>query len=305
MHIGLDIGGYKINSVLMAGKRIIKKRKVLTKSMSNRKIMIAQIFDCIDFLIANAGGKKVRGIGIGVPGPVDFRNQKIFNITAFENIALTKIIQERFKIKAKVDNDVNCFGLAEAVLGAGKRAKVLIGLTLGTGLGGVVVINGKVFRGISGSAGEFGPMIIDKNGRKPGRKPKGRRLENRGGLENYVSARGIVRTAKEIGCKGANTKEIGQMAKKGNKKAIKVFQITGEYLGIGLANIVNMLNPDIIVIGGGVANNAKFIFGSARKTMKKNVISPLAKNAKVVKAKFGEDAGAIGAALLQSKRNYK
>lgn len=298
MYIGIDIGGHKINSVLMKGNRIVRKRKVLTKSLSNKKIMIAQIFDCINYLIRDVNKKQIKGIGIGVPGPVDFKKQRIFNITAFKNIALAKIVQRQFKIKAKVDNDVNCFGLAEAVLGAGKGAKVLVGLTLGTGLGGVIVINGEVFRGISGGAGEFGPMIIDKNGRKPGRKPNGRRLQNRGGLENHVSANGIIKTAKEIGCKGANTKEIGQIAEKGSKKAIRVFQITGEYLGIGLANIVNILNPDIIVIGGGIANNAKFIFGSARKEMKKNIISPLAKDTPIVKAKFGEDAGAIGAALL-------
>ena len=190
--IGLDIGGSKINSVLMKGNRIIRKRKVLTKSLSNRKIMIAQIFDCIESLISEVGKSKIKGIGIGVPGPVDFKKQRIFNITAFKNIALAKIVQKQFKIKAKVDNDVNCFGLAEAVLGAGKGAKVLVGLTLGTGLGGTIVINGEVFRGISGGAGEFGPMIIDKNGRKPGRKPNGRRLQNKGGLENYLSATAVM-----------------------------------------------------------------------------------------------------------------
>ena len=298
MYIGLDIGFTKINSVLMKGDRIILKRKVATKSLSNRKIIIAQIFDCINYLIRDVNKKQIKGIGIGVPGPVDFKKQRIFNITAFKNIALAKIVQRQFKIKAKVDNDVNCFGLAESILGAGKGVEVLIGLTLGTGLGGAIVINGEIFRGISGSAGEFGPMIIDKNGRKPGRKSDGGRLQNRGGLENHVSAKGIVKTAKEIGCKGVNVKEIGHMANSGNKKAIKVFQITGEYLGIGLANIVNILNPSIIVIGGGIADNNKFIFSPARKIMKKLIISPLAKNTKVNKAKFGEDSGAIGAALL-------
>ncbi|MCK4860173.1 MAG: ROK family protein, partial [Candidatus Omnitrophica bacterium] len=187
--------------------------------------------------------------------------------------------------------DVNCFGIAERLLGAGKGKQNIIGLTLGTGLGGCLILKGKLFYGSQGSAGEIGHMIIKKGGWKCS-------CGNNGCLEAYVSTKGTMRVAKEIGCKGTIPTEIMNLAKKGDKKAIRVYQIIGEYLGIGLANLVNMLNPDIIIIGGGIANAGKFIFNPARKTMKENVLSPLAKNTKVVKAKLGEDAGAIGAALL-------
>ncbi len=294
MQIGLDIGGYKINSVLMTGKRIIKKRKILIKSMSNRKIMIAQIFDCIDFLINGVNKEQIKGIGIGVAGPIDLKKGIVLNppnLKALENFPLTDAVWKRFKIKTIINNDVNCLGIAEGILGAGKNKENIVGLTLGTGVGGCLILKRKLFCGASGSAGEIGHMIIKKDGRKCN-------CGNKGCLETYVSTKGIIKTAREVGLRGRTPEQIVKMAKRGNKKAIKVFQITGEYLGIGLSNVVNILNPNLIIVGGGIANAGKFIFDSAKKSMKKNILSPLAKNTKIVKAKLGEDAGAIGAALL-------
>ena len=291
MYIGLDIGGHKINSVLVKGNKVIRRMKVATKSISNKKIIIAQIFDCIEHLMSK---KKIKGIGIGAPGPIDLKKGVVLkppNVKALTNLPLADLVQKKFKIKTMIDNDVNCFGIAERLLGAGKGKQNIIGLTLGTGLGGCLILKGKLFYGSQGSAGEIGHMIIKKGGWKCS-------CGNNGCLEAYVSTKGTMRVAKEIGCKGTIPTEIMNLAKKGDKKAIRVYQIIGEYLGIGLANLVNMLNPDIIIIGGGIANAGKFIFNPARKTMKENVLSPLAKNTKVVKAKLGEDAGAIGATLL-------
>jgi len=246
MFIGIDIGGYKINSALVKNNKIIKKCRVLIKSKSNKKIIITQIFDCIENLTLGINKKRIKGIGVGVPGPIDFRKQKVLNppnMTGLKNIFLGKIIQEKFKIKTKIDNDVNCFTLAEAVMGVGENKKIVIGLTLGTGVGGGIVVDKKIFHGASGSAGEFGQMVI-------------------------------------------------------HDKRLEFYKKNNRYLGIGLANIVNILNPDIIVIGGGIVSDKKFKLGQIKKTMKKYIWSSSAKNTKVVKAKFGEDTGAIGATLL-------
>jgi len=200
MFIGIDIGGYKINSALVKNNKIIKKCRVLIKSKSNKKIIITQIFDCIENLTLGINKKRIKGIGVGVPGPIDFRKQKVLNppnMTGLKNIFLGKIIQEKFKIKTKIDNDVNCFTLAEAVMGVGENKKIVIGLTLGTGVGGGIVVDKKIFHGASGSAGEFGQMVI-------------------------------------------------------HDKRLEFYKKNNRYLGIGLANIVNILNPDIIVIGGGI-----------------------------------------------------
>ncbi len=249
MYIGLDIGGYKINGVLMRGNKIVRKRLTLMKSKSDKKIIIAQIFDCIEYLIKEVNKKEIKGIGIGVPGPIDFKKQKILNppnVTGLKNVFLAKIVREKFKIKTKIENDANCFGLAEAVFGAGKSKKIVAGLTLGTGVGGFVIINKKIFRGKSPRATEFGHKIkIIKNGRKCN-------CGNRGCLEAYISAKIPVREKEK-------------------------------YLKIGVINLVKILDPDIVVIGGGLANI---------------IALPLIKNTKVVRAKLGENAGAIGAALL-------
>jgi glucokinase len=282
----LKIGGTKINSVLMTGNKIIRQIKTPIKSKSNKKIIIAQLFDCIDWFLMRVDKKKINGVGIGAPGPIDFKKQKVLNppnVTGLKNLFLAKIIREKFKIKTKIENDANCFGLAETILGAGRGKQIVAGLTLGTGVGGFVIINKKIFRGKSPRATEFGHKIkIIKHGRKCN-------CGHRGCLEAYVSARGIVKTAREKRLLVKNPKQITEMAKSGNKKAKEVFVKTGEYLGIALKNIIKKFKPEIIIIGGGISGAGEFIFEPARK---------IVKNTKIVKTKLGKNAGAIGAALL-------
>ncbi len=293
MTIGLDIGGSKINGVLLdQNQEVINKSRIkITSSESSSKVL-AQVFDCIQELLPEKN--LVQGIGLGVPGPIDLKNQQVLNppnLAALKNSHLSREVENKFKIKTVLDNDTSCFSLAESVLGAGKGKKVVIGVTLGTGVGGGIVINNKIFQGSNDSAGEIGHMIIEKGGRQCS-------CGNKGCLESYLSASGIFKTAKEQELKVKNSKQVWELAKKGNKKAIKVYNLTGEYLGIGLANLVNVINPDIIIIGGGISEVGEFLFESARAIMSKNILSPLAKHTEVVKSQLGDDAGAIGAALL-------
>lgn len=292
MYIGIDIGGTNIKGVLLSSNKVIDRIKIPTKSKSNRKVIIAQIFNCIEKLLKNR--RKIKKIGIGVAGPVDFKNQKVLNppnVTGLKNLYLGKIVQKKFKIKTIIDNDVHCLVLGEAILGVGRGKKIVIGLGLGTGVGGGIIFDGKIYHGINGIAGEMGHMIILYGGRQCG-------CKNRGCLESYINEKGIRKNAKEVFGREIDSITLYKMAKQGNRKAIKTWGITGQYLGIGLANMVNIFNPDIIVIGGGISGVGEFLLGPARKEMKKNFLSLLTKNSKVVKARLGEDAGAIGAALL-------
>jgi len=292
MTIGIDIGGTNIKGVLMNGNKVVVRKKISTKSKSNKKIILTQLFECINYLIKKAG--RIRGIGVGVAGPIDFKNKKILNppnVTAFKNLHLGEMIKDKFGIETVIDNDVNYLTLAEVILGVAKEKDFVIGLGLGTGVGGGIVLNEKIFHGANGSAGEIGHMVIFDNGRQC-------HCGSKGCLEAYVNEKGIRETTKEIFGKEIDSITLFEMAKKGNKKAIKVWQITGQYLGIGLANLVNIMNPSIIVIGGGIANVGGLLLKPARKEMKKNILSPLAKNTPVVRAKLGEYAGAIGAGLL-------
>ena len=298
MTIGIDIGGTNIKGVLMSNNKVIAKVKIATKSKSNKKIIIAQIFESIKKLSKKS--KTIKKIGIGVAGPVDFKKQKVLNppnVTALKGLYLGRLIKEKFTpylgkgVGAIIDNDVHLLVLAEAVLGAGKKKNLVVGLGLGTGVGGGIVINKKILYGAKGTAGEIGHATILNNGRKC-------TCGSRGCLEAYISERGIRQTAKEIFNKEIDSITLFKMAKRGDKKAIKAWKITGQYLGTALANIVDELNPDLIIVGGGIAGAKEFLLGPARKQMKKNILSLIAKNTKVVRAKLGEYAGAIGAALL-------
>ncbi len=295
MYIGIDIGGSKINSVLVKNNRVVKKRKTLIESKKSKITIVAQIYNCINFLLEDISKKQVKGIGIGVPSPVDFKNQKILNppnLVGLTNTHLAKQVEKEFKIKTVLDNDSNCFVLAESILGGGKNQQIIAGLTIGTGIGGGVVINKEVFRGKNGSAAEFGHIKIPNKNRKC-------TCGSFGCLEAYVSAKGMVETAGDVGLRTpTKSKEITQLAKNGNNKAIKAYKITGKYLGLGLSDIVNILNPDILIIGGGISNAGNLLLAPARNTMKENIVSLLAKNTKVIKARLGENAGAIGATLL-------
>lgn len=291
MTIGIDIGGTNIKGVLMDGKQIIARVSVSVKSRTNRKMIINQISECIELLRKK---RKINRIGIGVASPVDFKIQKILNppnIKGLKNLQLGKIISKKFRIKTIIDNDVHLMVLAESIFGAAKEKKSIVGLAIGTGVGGGILINGKIIRGKSGTAGELGHMTIVKNGWKCS-------CRSRGCLEAYVSEGGQEKLAQEILGKKMDSLALQRLAEKGNKKAIKAWKIIGENLGLGLANIVDILNPEIIVIGGGIAGAGKLLFEPAISAMEKNIVSKRARKTKVVRAKLGKFAGAIGATLL-------
>lgn len=296
MHIGLDVGGTNIKGILLnSNKDIVTKFRVPTKSRTNKKVLLNQIFECIDLLRQKAD--RIRTIGIGVASAVDFNKQKILfppNIPALKYIYLAKEIQKKFGTKTIIDNDANCFVLGEAILGAGKDKKIVLGVTLGTGVGGGIVFDEKIYHGAEGATAEIGHMVLvyPEHGRKCG-------CGNKGCLEAYINDKGIKQTAKEVFGKKMNSmREFDDLAAAGDKRAIKLYKITGQYLGVALASLVNVLNPDIIVVGGGIMRAGDFILKPAKGEIKKHVISPLAKNTKVVKSKLDKHAGAIGAALL-------
>lgn len=289
--IGVDIGATKISFVLLKGAEVLKKKKIVTPK--TKKEIIKELGDNIKYFSLKIRKKEISGVGIGVPGPLDIQRGLILNppnLTLLENCPLTKIVEKKFRIKIRMDNDVNCFTLAEAVLGAGKGAKIVFGLTLGTGVGGGIVIDKKIYRGAFGGAGEAGHMTINLAGSKC-------TCGNYGCLEEYCSERFIKRRT------GLTPQELEKKARRGDKQARKVFGELGKFLGVGLVNIVNLLSPEVIVVGGGISKAGNLILESARETIKSQILSPLVKkNVKIKKAKLGEFGGAIGAALLVKNR---
>ncbi|MFH0867824.1 MAG: ROK family protein [Candidatus Woesearchaeota archaeon] len=278
--IGVDLGGTNIKTALIASDgKIIKKCEISTEAKKGTKVIINNIISSIKKVKSG----KIIGIGIGSPGPLDYKKgivTKSINLP-FKNIPLKKIIQNKFKIKTCLDNDANCFVLAEAIFGSGKSYENVAGLTLGTGIGGGLVINKKIYHGRNNAA-ELGHITINYDGPKS-------RCGNNGCIETHASARGITAIYK-----GSEPYAIHKLALKGNKKAIETFEKMGYYLGIGLTNIIYAFDSDIIVIGGKISNAWQFFSKTMNKTIKERYFT---KPCPIVKSKLKE-AGILGAAAL-------
>ena len=294
--IGIDIGATKINFVLLRKQRILKKKKILTPG--TKEEIIEAIEENIRCLTWNIKQKEVEGIGIGIPGPLNEKGDLVLNppnLKCLSNCPLAKIIEKDLKTRTLMDNDVNCFTLGEAVMGAGKEAKFIVGITLGSGVGGGIVAKlglvdetrsrKHIYRGAFGSAAEVGHMTIKFDGLKCS-------CGGYGCFEEYCSERFFKR-------KGILPLKLEEKAEKSNKFALNLYNEYGRYLGIGLANIINLLDPEMIVIGGGISVAYPFFIKSAKAEIKKRVISPLSKQyVKIKRAKLGDLAGSVGAALL-------
>lgn len=271
--LGIDLGGSKLLAIKVDKKRITWKKKFSFKEKSRREIL-----DLLMKIIKESEEKKV---GIGVPGI--FKKGRIIrlpHLPQLDGLNLEKELK-RVRVKAKIDNDANCFALGEYF----RWKKNLVGLTIGTGIGGGIIINGKIYHG-KRDAGEFGHMSIFANGRKCV-------CGNRGCLEEYVSTRAFMRESKKVFGKALTPEELNRLARKGNKKAVEVFNRIGRFLGIGLANIADILNPELISIGGGIAKAGKFLLNPAREEMRRRIFVAMPK---LVIGK--ETSGAFGAAML-------
>ena len=283
-YIGVDIGGTKIHAARInkAGK-ILDERFLDTEARKGKKHVLARIMLIISELIS----KDVKGIGIGCPGPLDIKKGKVLNTPnlPLRNVELKDIVAKKFRMKVVLDNDASCFVLGEAVYGAGKNFAVVAGITMGTGIGGGIVINRKIFSGRN-SAGEFGHMTINFGGIKG-------KDGHIGCLESYVGKFAIIERAKKIGFE--NPYELYKAAIEGNKKAREIWNDVGFYLGVGIANVLCAVDPDVVVLGGNVAGAWQFFNAEMKRAIKKKSVvgMPL-----VVKSKLGSKAAVLGAAKL-------
>ncbi len=286
--IGIDLGATKINTVLIDKHgKLIKRLKLKTKKTKQK------IIEQVLYSIESISDKDVIAIGIGVPGILNKQRTEILNlpnIPGFKKIRLKHIIEKKIRKKVMLENDANCMALGESMFGYGRNVKNLVCVTLGTGIGAGIIINNKIYSGM-GNAGEFGHITVDINGYKC-------KCGARGCLEEYVSVKGIKRIAKKLGI-SKNILEIYKMAKLENKKAEKVYEIAGTYLGIGLSTISKLLDPDLIVIGGGISNAGDLILKPSIKEMKKRT---LFKTAPIKIVKLKDNSGAIGSACLFLKQ---
>ncbi len=292
--IGVDLGATFVKIGLVDNKgKVYFRRKIETPPGADKTLLIDSIVNNVKDVIKKSD-KQVSGIGIGVPGPVDSQKGIVHyfpNIKGWKEVPLKAILEKKLGLRVMLDNDVNAMTLGEFVFGAGKGCDNLVCLTLGTGVGGGIIIDGKLYRGGSMTAGEIGHMPINETGP----------LCNCGGiacLERYIGNRYILERAKKIFGNNITLERVTELAGLGNKKAAAIWIDVAKKLGAALTQVVNLLNPDKIVIGGGVSKAGPFILTPLKKEVKKRAMKDQAAHVKIVLAKLGADAGIIGSSLL-------
>ncbi len=283
-------------ALLDAKYRIIARQVLSTRSFRKKEELIAAIANSVRGIIAAGRLKKsdILGVGLGLPGPVDHKKgiAHFFpNIPGWKEVKLRDILQKKLKLTVCLDNDAKLMALAEQRLGRAGKFKNVLCLTLGTGVGGGLILEGKLFRGADNCAGEFGHLPINESGPRC----------TCGGtacLQSYIGNNQIKRQAAMAFGRQITLEELSALAKKKNKKALKLWQDAGRHLGVALTAAVNLLNLDAIIIGGGVANAGEALFSQVRATVRQRAMSLQAAKVKILPAKLGSDAGLIGAGIL-------
>lgn len=296
--ISIDLGGTNLKMALLDLNCNIKHKQVLsTKGASSNREKLAQaIIDGIDKILVTYGIKKrdILGVGLGLPGPIDVRKGIVHffpNIPGWKDVPFRRILRLRLGLPVFLDNDANLMSLAEYKLGGARGFKNALCITLGTGVGGGLIIEGKLYRGANFAAGEVGHMPINENG-------PGCNCGGRGCLEAYIGNNKILDTAKKLFKRNISLEEVSRLAKKKNRKAITIWYGVAGHLGIALSGAVNLFNPDVIIIGGGVSGAGSILLDKVRKVILERAMPVQARGVRVFKAKLGLDAGLIGAAIL-------
>ena len=237
---------------------------------------------------------------VALPATVDVENRTVIrapNLPELDGFGLAKEFCARLSVPVFVENDANAAAVGENWLGASKGFKNSIMVTLGTGVGGGLIVNGEIIRGIDGTAGEIGHICVEPEGKECG-------CGSHGCVEQYASATAVVRMASEVLPKSEgssetrSSKDVYDLAVKGDESAITVFDKQGFYLGTALAGLVNVLNPEVLVIGGGASAGWDMFIGQLQEQIEIRAYRKPAIRAKLVRAILGDDAGLLGAAFL-------
>ncbi len=295
--IGIDVGGTNLKiGLLNSFGKILYRETFKTYYFSSRDSLINAFIQNSRHILKDfkIGQNSLAGIGIGLPGAVDVKNGVVHyltNIQGWRQVPLRNIIQKELGTSVYLDNDVNAMTLAELKFGAAKGKTNAVCITLGTGVGGGIIIDGRLYRGSSFAAGEVGHIPIVRDGLPCN-------CGGRGCLETFVGNKYILQKTKGIFGHYISLEQVDILAKKGSKKAIQVWQEVGQDLGIALVGVINLLNPEVIVIGGGISRAGKLLFDNIRSIVQDRAMNIQKKTVKIVKAKLDQDAGLIGAGIL-------
>ena len=294
--IGVDIGGtnLKIGALLPNGE-VLYKMTTPSQVQEGRDSVINRIVNAIEEVERRAGELDLAGVGIGIAGAVNQRDGMVVqapNLPGWEGFRVVEELSEVLSCPIVIDNDANVFTLGEGWRGAARESRNFCCLTLGTGVGGGLVLDGRLWYGVDGTAGEVGHIVVEPDGIPCD-------CGGRGCLEMYASATALVRMAREKGeGEGITADEIARRARGGDEQCRHLFSSLARYLGIAMTDLVNLLNLDMIVLGGGLSESCDLFLDEARKEMLDRSFTVPGERVKVVPAELSSEGGMIGAAFL-------
>ena len=294
--IGVDVGGTKIAAASLEGGRLAPSHVVPTDTTSSDALL-----DQLVAAVEQVRLPHARAVGIGVPSVVEFATGRIrFSVNIpLADLPLRRILSDRLELPVYVDNDASCAALAEAYEGEELVAEHLVMFTVGTGVGGGLVLNGKLFRGATGAAAEMGHVIVGLDLQEGAPQPA-ERFPQPGSLEWLASGHyGLEPLAREaLGREDATGRDAVEAAQGGDERAVRALRIVGERLGVGIANAINIFDPREVVIGGGVSAAGDLLLRPARESARRFVLPGVGTETTIRLARRGGEAGVLGAALL-------
>ena len=303
--IALDLGGTKLLSGVVDDQGVVERRVVAPTDVSSEEAVLVQVEEAVQGLLEDDIG----AIGVGIPSTIDQRRGEAIDSVniPLSDVPLRDRLHERFGVPVAIENDANAAAVAEHRYGAGRGYRHMIMLTLGTGVGGGLILDGELYRGAIGAAAELGHMTLDLHG-----PPCQGNCPGRGHLEAMASgtaADGYAREAAErnpegdLGRAAAEGKTVDahlavELAAHGPGDARDVLDHVGFHLGVGIASFVNIFNPELVVVGGGFSRAGDLLFEPARRVVAERALSPARDEVKIVPALLGVEAGLIGAGLV-------
>ncbi|MGM0420201.1 MAG: ROK family protein [Bacillota bacterium] len=312
-YAGIDLGGTKILTALATEQgEIVGSCKLSTEVSKGEDRIIENIVSSIYKAGEDAelSLDDIQRVGVGSPGPLSIQKGIVYETSnlPFCNFPIVKMLEDKIAKPVLLENDANAAALGEKLFGAGRDSEVMIYITISTGIGGGIVLGEKVFHGSNDGAGEVGHMIIEPSGPTCGLE------QHHGCLEAMASGTAIIRETKSRLAKNQTQLKgyagelkdlsghhIAKAAVSGDELAQEVYDQAGYYLGIGVANFINLFNPDTLVFGGGVMKAKDLFWPEMKKSIKANALPPSAKDCKLVEAELGDQAGVIGAIAVAIK----
>ena len=289
--IGVDVGGTKIAAGVIDSEGRIERRVERPTPIGSQDELLAELDAVVEELL----GDDVAALGFGVPSTVDQRSGRVVSSVhvPLAELAFRERMSERFALPVGIDNDGNAAAIAEWKVGAGRGARHLVMLTLGTGIGRGLILDGKPYRGSVGAGAELGHVVLQYGG-----EPCGGACTGHGHFEQLASGRAADRAAVEILGAGSHARELVMAARDGNDAALEAMREIGRRLGAGIGSFVNIFNPELVVVGGGFSSALDLMLEPAREVVAREALPPGRDLVRIVPAELGPDAGLVGAGFV-------